>query len=357
MTRITAANNITIEMEADRWRLLYTTSDQERELVDIVYGQPVKYGEAFASKRRLPEAGSLPASDIQRVVLGWSTDDQSWHLGLLLGDALAQGRGSRWCEMARWPDADTTLLRDSALLAGRALARVLGHPFNLIEPEVVPKPIPIQPPPPLRSLPLEFDEWSLENQDTVSLVRSPRWARSQVLRTIWYAALVVIYFVLGILSLQNLIALPRPEFLPYLGIAVGVLLIGLLLYTVYRLFTHVNRIAISSSAVSGMHGNQVRWRIERNQVQAVYVSEIINRKNKRSVIQHGELNLYLQDGSFKNLLIQPHSTEDDHLNGLVLPDDGIHTLTLYNATTDLQMAALHMAQNLNVECRYDIRAR
>jgi hypothetical protein len=357
MTRITAANNITIEMEADRWRLLYTTSDQERELVDVVYGQSITYVEAFASKRRLPDAGTIPAADIQRVVLGWSTDDQSWHLGLLLGDSLAESRGSRWCEMARWPDADTTLLRDSALLAGRALARVVGRPFNLIEPEVIPKPAPVQPPPPLRSLPLEFDEWSLENRDTVSFLRSPRWARSQMMRILWYAALIVIYFVLGILSLQNLIALPRPELLPYLGIAVGALLIVLLLYTLYQLFTHTNRITISPTAVSGLHSNQERWRIERSQVQAVYVSEVINRKNKRSIIQHGELNLYLQDGSFKNILTQPHSTEDDHLNGATLPEDGIHLLTLYNASTDLQMAALHVAQSLNVECRYDIRAR
>ena len=56
-------------------------------------GQPIKYLPVFAHKRRLPDTGRLPLDSIQRVVLGWSHEDESWHLGLLLGPELAEARG------------------------------------------------------------------------------------------------------------------------------------------------------------------------------------------------------------------------------------------------------------------------
>ena len=64
------------------------------------------------------------------------------------------------------------------------------------------------------------------------------------MRLVWYALLVIAYFVLSIVTLSGVIALPKPEFLPYLGIVVGVFLIGLLLYTLYELINRPNRVVV-----------------------------------------------------------------------------------------------------------------
>ena len=109
MEKISAAENITIEMEYEYWRLLQNGAEEPHVLVEARSGKPLNYIEEFASTRRLPETGSLPVNYIQRVVLGWSNVDKSWHLGLLLESELAQMRGSRWCEMAHWPDPSTAV--------------------------------------------------------------------------------------------------------------------------------------------------------------------------------------------------------------------------------------------------------
>src|SRR5690606_40996963 len=54
-------------------------------------------------------------------------------LGLLLEMELAQERGSRWCEIAHWPDPSTTVFQELAARAGESLAQVTTRPFHLVE--------------------------------------------------------------------------------------------------------------------------------------------------------------------------------------------------------------------------------
>ena len=92
------------------------------------------------------------------MVLGWSWDAEAWHLGVLLTDTIATLRGSRWCEIARWPDPDNDLYREIALQAGQTLSQALDRPFNLIpvrKPTQVAKPEPV----PLPQLPLDLQDW------------------------------------------------------------------------------------------------------------------------------------------------------------------------------------------------------
>ncbi len=359
MDRISAAGNLTIEHNIDHWRLLSTSNGQERTLLDAEKGKPVHYIEIFGSKRKLPKGGILSIGDIQRIVLGWSPEDECWHLGLLLEPELSEQRGSRWCELARWPDQETTVFSDVASDAGRALARTLDRPFNLIEPDrsaITGRETNV-PPPPLRTLPIEFDQWTMKRQSALQLVRSSQWTRQHLLRLAWYALLVVAYFVLSLVTLQGAIALPKPEFLPYLGIVVGVFILGMFLYTLYELFNRPNRVVIDNMGVTGLRGKKRSWQVHTEQISAVYVSEITNRKGKKRNIYHGELNLYLKDGSFRNLLQQPNAVEED-----IVPDpndveESVTPLTLYNAQSDLQMAGLHVAQTLGVECQYDRRTK
>jgi len=358
MERIPAAGNLTVEVDIDRWRLLSNSNSEERVLVEAKQGQAMRYMDVFANKRRLPISGQLPLPDIQRVVLGWSQDDQSWHLGLLLEKDLAEIRGSRWCEMAKWHDPDTTMFSDVATLAGRTLARTLTRPFNLLEPnEPAAAAQTVQPPPLLRSLPLEFDGWTLEKKAALQFRRGGQWARSKVIRLLWYTVLAVVYFVLSILSLQKIIALPQPEFLPYLGIVVGVFLIGVVLYTVYELLNKPNIVRVDATGVRALRGKSNRWFVETGKIESVYISEVVNRSGKKRVVHHGEINLLLRNEKFRNVLEQPHAIEDDHIPTIEDITEAVAPLTLYNVSSDLQTASLYVAQALNVEARYDRRLK
>ena len=133
MDRISAAGNLTIEVKPESWRLIVNGNSQERVLVEVSPGEPIRYIPTFAAKRRLPDTGKLPIENIQRVVLGWSNEDESWHLGLLLTPELASARGSRWCEIARWPDPDVNVFSDIA----HTLADQL-HPIHAVHNRVLP---------------------------------------------------------------------------------------------------------------------------------------------------------------------------------------------------------------------------
>jgi hypothetical protein len=360
MDRISAAGNLTIEARPEHWRLIVNGNSQERVLLEAVPGQPLRYIPTFAAKRRLPDTGTLSIDNIQRVVLGWSNDDESWHLGLLLSPELANVRGSRWCEIARWPDPDVNVFSDMAAQAGRSLARTITRPFNLIEPGPQPKAPAAPVMPPLRELPLRFDGWTLAKQgEDLALVRAPQWSRSRVMRIVWYTVLTLVYIVLSLTTLTGTIALPKPEFLPYLGLAVAVLLVGMIIYLIYQLLTQPNRIVVEAGTRSlvGKRGNSERWRLDNVALESIYVTQVVNRKGKKPSVYHGELNVHLQDGSFFLLLNQPQSF-DDLLSPEAADDqEQVVTLTPLNAYTDLQMAGLWIAQKLTIPCWYDRRVK
>jgi hypothetical protein len=357
MEQISAAGNLTIEMEADRWRLVVNGASQGQTLLEAIPGRPLRYVPIFASKRRLPDSGELTSEQIQRVVLGWSNEDESWHLGLLLGPELTQTRGSRWCEIARWPDPDTTVFSDIATQAGRRLAAAISRPFNYIEPQVEEKTPP--PPPPLPALPLAFDLWRLEQRSALQLVRSPSWGRSRLLRVAWYIVLAAVYAVLSVTTLTGIIALPKPEFLPYLGLGIAGLLVLLALSMVYQTLVSPGRIVIDATmrTIRGQRGRFVRWQTTADEVQGVYVSQIVGKKGRKRVIHFGELNLHLGNGRFKHLFDQ--SQFEDNLLPLdvELGNQTVAPLDPYAVYSDLQAAGAYIAQALGVPCFYDQRGK
>jgi hypothetical protein len=357
MNRISAAGNLTIEIAPDQWRLIANGNFQERVLLEAASNQSLRYIPAFANRRRLPDNGELANSSIQRIVLGWSQQDESWHLGLLLGPEIATDRGSRWVELASWPDADATVFRQLATDAGRHLGIVLASPFSLVEPQVKePEPEPL---PPLRPLPLEFDDWTLVEEGTLRFNRASGWQRPGLRRVIWYGLLVIVYVVLSIVTLMTPVALPKPEWLPFLGLGVAAVLLGLVIYTIYRLLTDYDHVVLDDSrrSIVGRRGETERWRVDNVAITALYVSEVVKRKGEKRNVLHGEINAHLQDGGFRNLLTQYQPTEDTHTPPDTVVEDGITPLTARNATTDLQHAGLWISQSLGVPSYLDIRKR
>ncbi|MFW5772358.1 MAG: hypothetical protein ACOCZH_03460 [Phototrophicaceae bacterium] len=369
--RIAAADNLAIYSELERWQLVeYDEDGAGQVVVEAVPGQPINCTEGFAVTHHLPRSGSLPLELVQQVVLGWSADDEAWHLGLLLARDLADVRGSRWCALARWPDHDTTVFADMAREAGRSLAQTIHKPFNVVPPR---GPVVRQPPPePLPALPVEISGWSLRQLDANQLefTRTGRWVRAKVMRLVWYSFWIVIYLVLSIATLRTDLALPNagtmlpnPELLPYLGLAAAVVLAGMVLFILRDLLFLSNRLVIDGAQqrVLIMRGKRPRQIIHTSDIQAVYASHVVNRRRKRRKIYHSELNLLLASGKFRRLLQDSSEEEvaqagDPAPNGS--PNDELRPLTGGTARTTLQVMALHISKTLgDLPCWYDQRLR
>jgi hypothetical protein len=362
MSRISAGGNLSIDIQPTNWRLLANGIDVERALLEAAAGEPLRYVPAFGSTRRLPDTGVLPTQYIQRVVLGWSQEDESWHLGFLLEPLLAAPRGSRWCEVAYWHDPDRQMFEDAARTAGETLAQAMTRPFHFVPPvvsdSVVAKPAA---PAPLRPLPAALDEWAIRMNNSGQIEAAlPSKGSTRIRRAVWYGFLSVVYFALSGLTLTSGIALPRPEWLPWLGVAAAIILLLLAIRTLLVRDQSVNRIVVHPEAkvIRGSHDRQDRWRYEADEIKSVYVSQLVQkpRRNGTQAIPYGELNLELTNGTFQYVL-QQGSIDVAALETDTPLREGAALLQPQDTHTDLQILALHIARMLNVPCIYDLRRK
>lgn len=365
MARISAADNIVIDAQPTLWRLLVNTDFVEHVqgdgiLFEAVPGQPLRYTSVFASTRRLPKNGQLPVRYIERVLLGWSAQDEAWHLGFLLEPNLAEARGSRWCELVKWPDPEQDVFKELSLEAGRTLARTIGCPFNMARPKPaeVPK---AAPPKALPELPLDLHDWTFgrENNGWLTFHRAKVWTRERIRRVFWYSFWTIAYIVLAVATLRSDIALPRPEWLPYLGLATAVLLIGLVVRSIMELRRQPRRIVVDPSTaqiwgVLAQGSKKPLWRMGRENIDSVYVSQVVRDRDDRSTLQYGEVNLRLTDGSFYYLINQH---ESEQLNGIVVGDENVRPLEQNSVQTKLQAVGVYIAQALRIPAWYDHRTR
>ncbi len=363
MNRISAGGNLSIEIRPQSWRLFANGADLEQSLVEVNLHEPLRYIPAFGSTRRLPDTGILPTQYIQRIVLGWSNEDESWHLGFLLEPELARPRGSRWCELVHWPDPDGHLLEEVARQAAESLAQTVDRPFYFVPPRVSPA---VEAPVALPPLPDKLDEWSVSLRDNgqIEAVRDAQVGRSRFLRGIWYLLLSIIYLALSGLTLTNGIALPRPEFLPYVGLGAALLLFVLALRALLLPDKQIDRLVVhpEAKAIRGLRRGNERWRHEVDDLQAVYISQIVQKPRKNGIqpIPYGEMNLQLVDGRFQHVLTQGATDlklSPEAESGLQTYQNGVFLLTPAAAQTSLQALGLHIAQMLGVPCYYDSRAQ
>ncbi|MGB1287945.1 MAG: hypothetical protein ACPG7F_15505, partial [Aggregatilineales bacterium] len=364
MNQISAANDHTIRIADGVWQL----HSSDKALAQAKDNR-LRYSAKFSMTRRLPASGTLEQSDIERVVLGWQQGDESWHLGILLVPHLAEGRGSRWCKLAAWPDPDQTVFYEAAQQAGQRLALTLNVPYTEIP--VKEKPAPEPPPPlPLPELPLEVAMWSLSDTgEQLVLERSPKWRRQRFLRMAWLTLWALIYLVVSSATLISDLALPNagtllpdPQILPYLGLIIAAGLMLQVIYNYYRLVSSVNRVVINPQhqAVRSYAGQKMKLETFAGEIQSVYISEVVKRKLSDPTIEHGEINLHLTDDSFAFLFQQGDALDNDY----EMHDDEkqkpgrrqaeIVLLTRDNCESDLQAMSLYIAEALgNLPTWYD----
>ena len=363
MSRISAGGNLSIDIQPTSWRLLANGVDAERALVEAAISEPLRYVPSFGATRRLPDTGVLPTKYVQRVVLGWSTDDESWHLGFLLEPDLAAPRGSRWCEIAYWPDPDGTMFLTAAREAGESLARAMARPFYLV---------PVQqgartaapPPTPMPPLPARLDAWTINRNQTgqIEITMPPQSSSARVRQGLWYGLLSIVYFVMSGLTLTSGIALPRPEFLPYIGLAAAVILLIAAVRALLSRNKGVDRIVVHPEAkvIRGIRERQDVWRYEADELKAIYITQQVEkpRRNGRQSIPYGELNLQLADDSFQHVLQQGAIEIDGPtVENIEKPADSVNLLNNRDAHTALQALSLNIAQMLGLPCIYDQRAK
>jgi hypothetical protein len=369
MNQISAADNHIIHTTAERWRMLYN----DKPLAEAT-PQGLRYGSRFAATRRLSSSGVLDREHIVQVVLGWQHTDESWHLGLILAPNLANERGSRWVELVYWPDPDIMVFEELAQQAGQLLSQALDIPFYAIPPQSVAAP----PPPPPRALPelpLSFGDWIIKrasvDKSHFVLERSKNWLMRKYTRIGWNVLWVFIYLAVSLATLFADIALPNtgtllpnPHWLPYIGLATVVMLVGVIFHNLWEIARQPNKIFINGTdgSISAWKNQAQRWQLNINDVQSIYVSEIVRKKEAPPATEYGELNLHLGGGDFKFLVshLEPEDNANiDHpFTKITRSGDVIRELERENAHTNLQVAAVYISEALGyMPTWYDLRVK
>lgn len=306
---IRAAHNLTIELSPTSWRLYNGSAqtDPPETVIALLEARDgtITTSPAFAKARRLPADGQLDRADVARVVVGWAPESGNWHLGLLLNPVPEDGDRLRWCGLASWPSGPASEFVTQAKIAGQSLARIIDRPFRLVPPKGIDGTLqrtqPIQPtdrlepseaPQPVTPLapqapPFEFESWRFTATPAGYLWRRPgRWRVGVAVRAVIYLALAGGFLFLGVGTLTSGMADVNPPWLPWIGIAVGIILAALSVQQVWRLLT-IRDVLLDTNAREvrcrvGLAG-RTRWRVPFDAVQHVLISQTPSRSEGRAV--------------------------------------------------------------------------
>jgi hypothetical protein len=379
LAQVSAADNHIIEFNASNWQL------RNGDSAPMVHADQsgLRYNSHFAMTRRLPATGVMPTPDLIQVVVGWQQSDEAWHMGVVLSPEQAEIRGSRWCEMAHWPDPDRSTFEELAQQSAQGLANALNLPYRFVQPRPATPPAP---PPPLPELPLSAGWWTLESVEAINaanygfhphpaqmvFLRAARWKRQKYTRMMWYTFWTVIYIALSSATLTSDLALPNagtllpdPHVLPYLGFVIAAGLMLLVFYQFYRANAEPELILIDpiQRSISAWRGKHQHWLRGAQDIQSVYVSEIVKKRSEDLTSEHGEINLHLGSGHFQ-FVLQQGETENRALHRQPTDEKGRRTeevvqLTRFTVASDLQAMGLYIAEALATEmpCWYDRRVK
>lgn len=353
------ADSLVLKIDEDEWRLVADRSDGLTLFTVTAAEQVINYRPEFARARRLPPDGELPASVVQEIVVGWSQVDQHWHLGLLLEAALAESRGGRWCQLARWAQVPETRAREDAREAGRLLAEMLGAKLRFVDMPAVPVTysgvaassanpgaLVVDAPPaqvseqtivspkPARpiELPLDLGDWRLRGIDIgLQWEHKGVWGFSTIWSILGRVVLGIVFIVLSVLTLQSSYATVQPAVLPYVGIVIGA---GLLVAAVY----HAIRMLRVEAVVVDRDECQVRRHLdltsdvletyEFDEIAAVVATQIAQGGRQRGA--NGEPDRLAHEGWLHLLLEEPRQIPGKHRN--LKPEDAYVTIGYVDAT-------------------------
>ncbi len=380
---IPAAHNLAIEIGPNIWRLINGTRSSVggAALVEVT-AQGISYSPAFARARRLPPEGRLAPLDIARVVVGWAPETQSWHLGLLVSAPDAGQSPWRWCGLASWRGMEGDHEKE-ARRAAQALARLLDRPLHVVAPPrssapaaisapAAPAVTPVRAPtriePALRALPLHFDEWSfVATRRGLVWRRRGDWVMVALMRSVGFLVMALVFVFLGVGTLTSGLAQVNPTWLPWLGLAVALMLFIMALRTFWQVIASTEVIVDTTRrevrARRRFMGG-TRWRVPFDRVAYVLLSQTAPRPQGRKgkdgpmrVLQ--EVWLHLADGEHFWPVVALGPVEGisetwDEVRAR-LKQAGRRRVRLSELNTPAHHAAVHMARALGTPLWWDIR--
>lgn len=391
---VRAAHNLSIELGPGSWRLVNGARlpDQPDTGLALLQAAPesILCSPAFARARQIP-AQQLRPLDVARVVVGWAPESRNWHLGLLLTPRAETNYQVRWCALATWPSGAAQEYESLARLAGQSLAQVINRPLQVVAPPaerpnslaetqamqrtaampalaVTPAALSPAVEIAVRQPPFDFEE--------ISLAAIPRgfvwhrrsgWLVSSGLRAVGLLLLAAMFIVLGVGSQNAGLAPVTPPWLPWLGIAVGLLTAGVALHSFWKLLA-VTDVVVDTSrgevrSLSRFSG-QVRWKVPFGAVQYLLLSQTpahMQGRNKAdgSVRVGLDAWMHLFDGEQFRLLAEiGHIEGKSHQWPLVRSHQkqpARRVLALADYDTPAHHAALALAQAIGTEAWVDVR--
>lgn len=375
---IPAAHNLTIEIGPHTWRLINGARPPggSAALVEAT-AEGLRYSPAFARARQLPLHGQLAAPDIARIVVGWAPETQSWHLGLLLA-ALDSGQARwRWCGLASWRGAQAEREAD-ARRAAQALARLLDRPLHVVPPPhrsqesgapvVLPVRAPARAEPALRTLPVQFEEWSfVTRKNGLAWRQRSGWIVGMFVRAIGLTLIALVFLLLGLGTLTSGLAQVNPTWLPWLGLLVALALLGAASRVLWRVVTATDVLLDTVRRevwARGRFSGKVRWRVPFDRVAYVLLSQTPPRPQGRKgkdgpmrVMQ--EMWIHLADGERfwpVAALGQVEGTSAQWEEARArLKQPGRRRVRFGELETPAHHAAVHMARALDTQLWWDIR--
>lgn len=397
---IHAAHNLSIEHNDRIWRLYNGTRADSDPTVRVALldasATQILCEPVFAKNRDLAHTALSP-SDVARVVVGWAPESRSWHLGLLLAAQPDSDYKPRWCGLASWPSGEPYAYLGDAQDAGQTLAQIINRPFYLIpakdtrppvtgdtqpleitHPMDAPEPAPVAKPAvhaaprpepiTLQAPPYVFETWVLEpSHNGFVLKRRPLWLVGTIARIAGFGLLMLVYLVLGIGTQISGLASVDPGWLPWLGLAVAIVLSALVLRQAWKLLSITDMIVDTSKREVRMRQRFTgitRWRLPFEKVAYVLVSQTparpqgFRRQSTRTAIIQDAW-LHLSDGTRFYPVVAVEEVDGishqwDHTRQRQ-KTAGRRKLSLSHYDTPLHHAAQSLANTLQTALWLDIR--
>lgn len=318
---IRAAHDLTIQYDESAWRLYHGLpgAGAPGDVPVLLDARPDKItcARSFALARNLPLNGRLTPADVAQVVVGWAAESRTWNLGLLLAAKPESGFKSTWCGLASWPTGPAHESAQAAHQAGHALARLLNRPLHLVPapdaaPRVtgetqavestvrmspvdvarVPSAAPAQPTVPeipVNRPPFEFEDWVMrEGARGFVWQRRNRWVVGTLLRAGMLFVFAILFVLLGVGTQSRGLAQVEPTWLPWLGLTVAVVLLGLAAWAIWSLLSTRDVIVDMTRRevrCQDRWGGRTVWRVPFDRLDYVLVSQTPLRPQGRTTGQ------------------------------------------------------------------------
>jgi hypothetical protein len=201
----------------------------------------------------------------------------------------------------------------------------------------------------------------------LAVLPTGRWQRRQVARAVFFTLLSLTFWALSLGSLRSGLSPTTPDWLPYLGFGLAVIML-------YNAGENVAKLLLRQRVVVDKHAQEVRseraltglvqWRLAFDEIHYILLSQDRaapqGRRNSDAPMSISqEVWVHLYDGETFHLIGHTDAAEGLSWNWETVrerkPSEARYTLDLSEYDTPLHHAVTHIAHTLNVPVYIDLR--